>query len=221
MKSVIVQVHVADSSFGRKRTIVKVMLRLRPRPCGAARIIVSSRRTAQCFHPRRKIDIYLSALFSTKVEREGPLTAPTRRSAADKSEPQALFIAFAMTCKATSRRYNDTRPRIRTNRFAMRLSPGLSRFPELGRKPLAAAAGAGRNVWQTAFFVLAGIGLLSAVLIYATSSRKTDVTAAMQVEETGLPVQPIGPATGAQEESLAKLPAMTEAEILAATMGQR
>ena len=30
-----------------------------------------------------------------------------------------------------------------------------------------------------------------------------------------MPVQPIGPATGAQEESLAKLPAMTEAEIMA------
>lgn len=37
----------------------------------------------------------------------------------------------------------------------------------------------------------------------------------LQADVGSLPVQPIGPATGAQEESLAKLPAMTDAEIMA------
>lgn len=79
----------------------------------------------------------------------------------------------------------------------------------------AAAAGAKRNLWQTAFIALAGISLLAAALIYLTSVRQTDATAQLQPEAGYLPVQPIGPATGAQEESLAKLPTMTEAEIMA------
>src|ERR1035437_235001 len=83
-------------------------------------------------------------------------------------------------------------------------------------KPAAAAAAAGRNIWQTAFIVLAGIIVLAGALIYATSVRHTNPTLTTQVDPASLPVQPIGPATGAQEESLAKLPDMTEAEIIAA-----
>jgi hypothetical protein len=52
-------------------------------------------------------------------------------------------------------------------------------------------------------------------LIYATSVRQTDPTETVQADAGSLPVQPIGPATGAQEESLAKLPALTETEIMA------
>ncbi len=78
-----------------------------------------------------------------------------------------------------------------------------------------------RNIWRTAFVVLGGISLIAAALIYATSVRKTDPTTQLQAEAGSLPVQPIGPATGAQEESLAKLPAMTDAEIMAtSTMDQ-
>lgn len=77
-------------------------------------------------------------------------------------------------------------------------------------------ASASRNLWQTAFVVLVGICLLAAALIYVTSIKKTDPTATLQADVGSLPVQPIGPATGAQEESLAKLPAMTDAEIIAA-----
>lgn len=79
-----------------------------------------------------------------------------------------------------------------------------------------AAAAPKRNIWQTAFVVLVGISLLAAALIYATSVKKTDPTTQLQADAGSLPVQPIGPATGAQEESLAKLPAMTDAEIMAA-----
>lgn len=85
-------------------------------------------------------------------------------------------------------------------------------------KSVAAVAGVDapkRNIWQTAFIALIGIVVLAAALIYATSVRKTDPTASLQAEAGFLPVQPIGPATGAQEESLAKLPALTESEIMA------
>ncbi len=85
--------------------------------------------------------------------------------------------------------------------------------------PLTAAAVAApkKNIWQMAIIVLAGISLLAVALIYATSSvKKSDPTAQLVADAGSLPVQPIGPATGAQEESLAKLPEMTEAEIMAA-----
>lgn len=107
--------------------------------------------------------------------------------------------------------------------------PAMSAFAEdlamlSGQKPApakAAAAGQKRNIWQTAFIVFAGIAVLAVALIYATSVRKTDPTSELQADAGSLPVQPIGPATGAQEESLAKLPALTEAEIMAAsTAGQ-
>ena len=90
-----------------------------------------------------------------------------------------------------------------------------------GQQPAKAAA-AGRNVWQTAFVVLAGISLLAAALIYATSVRQTDPTSQLQAADLGsLPVQPIGPATGAQEESLARLPALTDAEIMSSAAMQQ
>lgn len=85
----------------------------------------------------------------------------------------------------------------------------------VGGNTEAAAAATGRNVWKTATIALAGIIVLAVALIYATSVRQTDATEIVQAEAGSLPVQPIGPATGAQEESLAKLPVQTEAEILA------
>lgn len=83
----------------------------------------------------------------------------------------------------------------------------------------AAVAAPKKNIWQTAFIVFAGISLLAGGLIYATYVRKTDPTTQLVADAGSLPVQPIGPATGAQEESLAKLPEMTDAEILAASSG--
>ncbi|HQZ96389.1 MAG TPA: protein kinase [Pyrinomonadaceae bacterium] len=102
--------------------------------------------------------------------------------------------------------------------FAEDLEILASRLGGAGAEPVvaaAAAAGSKRSVWQTAFFVLAGVAIFAAALIYATSVRKTDPTANLVADAGSLPVQPIGPATGAQEESLAKLPTMTEAEIMA------
>lgn len=55
------------------------------------------------------------------------------------------------------------------------------------------------NVWRTAFIAMAGIGVLAAALIYATSTRGTDPTTKLQADAGSLPVQPLGTATGNPE----------------------
>lgn len=71
--------------------------------------------------------------------------------------------------------------------------------------PLSAANGA-NNIWKTAFVVLAGISLLTVGLIYLTYSRRTDPATALQPDANGMPVQPINPATGVEEQNLSNLP---------------
>lgn len=66
-------------------------------------------------------------------------------------------------------------------------------------EPKAAAAAATPNVWRTAFIAMAGIALLAAALIYATSTRGTDPTKQLQADAGSLPVQPLGTATGNPE----------------------
>ena len=84
----------------------------------------------------------------------------------------------------------------------------LARAAE-GQPALAAAAGTEtNNIWKTAFIVLAGISLLSVFLIYATSSKQTNPATALQPDANGQPVQPINPATGAEEQNLAGMPGM-------------
>lgn len=62
------------------------------------------------------------------------------------------------------------------------------------------------NLWKTAFVVLAGISLLTVGLIYLTYSRRTDPATALQPDANGMPVQPINPATGVEEQNLSNLP---------------
>jgi hypothetical protein len=76
-----------------------------------------------------------------------------------------------------------------------------------------------RSPWQAAAVVGAGVLILASILIYATSVKKTDVTAQLQAEPGMLPVQPIGPATGAQEESLSKMPDLTPEDVAAMQAG--
>jgi cell division septation protein DedD len=81
----------------------------------------------------------------------------------------------------------------------------------------AAAGGLKPPTWSTVGIVALGVVLLGGVLIYATRTKQTDVTAMLKPDEGSLPVQPVGPATGVQEEALMKLPAdMTPEEISAA-----
>ena len=65
------------------------------------------------------------------------------------------------------------------------------------------------NLWKTAFIVLVGMTLLGAFLIYGTYMRRTDPATAMQTDANSLPVQPINPATGTEEQTLAAMPALT------------
>jgi serine/threonine-protein kinase len=82
-----------------------------------------------------------------------------------------------------------------------------------GQPTAAAAVPETNNIWKTAFIVLAGISLLSIFLIYATSSKQTDPTTVLQSDANGQPVQPINPATGAEEQNLASMPGMTGEQI--------
>jgi serine/threonine protein kinase len=72
---------------------------------------------------------------------------------------------------------------------------------------------AGNNVWKTAFVVLAGITLLAAALIYATSVKQTYPTTQLQTDANGQPVQPINPATGIQEQNLSNMQGMTTMDV--------
>ncbi len=76
------------------------------------------------------------------------------------------------------------------------------------------AQGARRNFWQTALIALAGVSLLGAALIYATSVRQSNPTVNLAPDANSLPVQPINPATGAQEDALAKLGDIGDASLV-------
>ncbi|MCB1024964.1 MAG: serine/threonine protein kinase [Acidobacteria bacterium] len=66
----------------------------------------------------------------------------------------------------------------------------------------AASDGNSNNIWKTAFILLAGISLLAFGLIYWTKAKQTDPTTVQAVDENGLPVQPLNPATGLNEQNL-------------------
>lgn len=100
----------------------------------------------------------------------------------------------------------------------MRYQTAAELYDDLGKtfsgiQPKAATPA--NSIWKTAFIVLAGISLLSAVLIYSTSVKQTDPTTQLQTDANGQPVQPINPATGIQEDSLANMSAATAADFVA------
>ncbi len=91
-------------------------------------------------------------------------------------------------------------------------------FAEDLDKAVAGTASSG-SFWKTAVGVVAAIGLLAAALIYATSSKQTIPLTQLQPDANGLPVQPINPATGAEEQNLISMPgsipgSMTEGDIV-------
>jgi serine/threonine-protein kinase len=89
----------------------------------------------------------------------------------------------------------------------------LDTVPETASAPLAAAAP--NNIWKTAFIVLIGIMMLASALIYAVMpSRFTNPPTALQADANGLPVQPINPATGTDEQNLANMMSMGSAEFI-------
>ena len=75
-----------------------------------------------------------------------------------------------------------------------------------GTATAAAAAGGGKSFWTTAIMVIVGVGALAAALIYATWTNRTEPATVLQSDANGLPVQPINPATGVEEQALASMP---------------
>ncbi|MEZ5424916.1 MAG: protein kinase [Pyrinomonadaceae bacterium] len=84
----------------------------------------------------------------------------------------------------------------------------------------AAAGDAKNNLWKTAFVVLAGISLLSVGMIYATYTRQTEPTTALQPDAQALPVQPLNPATGINEQNLVFSPDTTVPDLTGNPNGQ-
>lgn len=85
-------------------------------------------------------------------------------------------------------------------------------------KAVAAAAGSG-PFWKTAVAVTFGAGALALALIYGTSVKQTLPVTQLQPDLNGQPVQPINPATGADEQALAAMPiadpgSMSNVEVL-------
>ncbi len=169
------------------------------------------------------LGVILYELLAGSVPYEGPTAADILKK--QNSEPPPPISAFRRDLNpeiepiVLSAMAVDPERRYQTMAaFAedLEILAGRIGSPVTQEKAMAAAAGAApkRNVWQTAIFSLLGIAIFASALIYATSVRQTDPTETVQADAGSLPVQPIGPATGAQEESLAKLPALTEAEIM-------
>jgi hypothetical protein len=96
---------------------------------------------------------------------------------------------------------------------AAELAADLREAPVRATTGLESAA-ANNNIWKTAFIVLVGVTLLAAALIYATSVKQTDPTTQLEPDANGQPVQPINPATGAQEQNLANM-GMIPPEVMA------
>jgi serine/threonine protein kinase len=65
------------------------------------------------------------------------------------------------------------------------------------------------NVWKTAFIALAGIVVLSSFFIYFTRVRQIDLPSQLPTDANGQPVQPVNPASGTAEDSLANMSGYT------------
>jgi cell division septation protein DedD len=126
-------------------------------------------------------------------------------------DPEIEPIILSAMAVDPERRYQTMRE------FAEDLELLGSRLGVPKTEAAAAAAGLKPPTWRTVGLVAVGVLLLGGLLIYATRTKQTDVTATLKADEGSLPVQPIGAATGAQEEALMKMPAdMTPEEISAA-----
>lgn len=142
-----------------------------------------------------------AAEILTKIAAGPPPLTTFRRDLHPSVEP----IVMTAIAAAPEERYAS----------AKLLAEDISRI--LGTEKAVAAASAGRSVWKTAAVSLVGIAVLASGLIYATYTRQSDPTVQLEADPASLPVQPIGPATGALEDDLARKMPMSDAEILMST----
>ena len=125
------------------------------------------------------------------TEEQPPPISPFRKDMPPAVEP----VVFKALEKDPDLRYQSTRE------FGAELD-------QLSYRLANPAAASGNNIWKTAFIVLAGISVLAAALIYGTSVKQTNPITQLQPDANGQPVQPINPATGAEEQNLALMPSM-------------
>ncbi len=95
---------------------------------------------------------------------------------------------------------------------------------ELDKAALAGVGSGSGRFWKTAAAMVIGIGVLAAALIYGTSSKQTIPLTQLQPDANGQPVQPINPATGAEEQNLIAMPgslpgSMSNSDIMAQPPG--
>jgi eukaryotic-like serine/threonine-protein kinase len=84
----------------------------------------------------------------------------------------------------------------------------------------ASSRGSSGAFWKAAGAVVLGIVILASALIYATWTKQTVPVTQLQPDVNGVPVQPISPATGSEEQMLAAMPgsipgSMSNSDIIA------
>jgi serine/threonine protein kinase len=155
-------------------------------------------------------DIYsLGVIFYEMLAGEVPFTAenPTSLMLKQAEEPPAPLAAFrndlpaAVEPVALKALAKNPDMRYQT---ASDFTDDLLRISD--SKAFAAkasAAEAPNNIWKTISIVLVGIFALSAMMIYAFSTKQTNPNSQLQLDANGQPVQPINPATGINEQNFA------------------
>ncbi|MER3632804.1 MAG: hypothetical protein C4325_12190, partial [Blastocatellia bacterium] len=98
--------------------------------------------------------------------------------------------------------------------FAAEINPAAS---ESTKEPVAKVNSLEK--WKTAMVIFVGVLILAAALIYATRTKIADPATTAEPIPGSLPVQPINPATGVEEENLAKLPLTSEPNSNATSAG--
>jgi serine/threonine protein kinase len=169
---------------------------------------------SQTFEPDERSDIYsLGVIFYEMLTGEVPFTAETSEELLKKQaeNPPPPFSAFRddlpeglelVVLRALANnpdmRYQNANAFVEDLNLIVKDSDNS----QLTAQAKAGAATANNNLWKTAFVVLAGISLLAVGMIYATYTKQTDPITQMQTDAEGIPVQPLNPATGINEQNM-------------------
>lgn len=186
---------------------------------------VAPENLSETFEPDERSDIYsLGVILYEMLTGEIPFTAETREELLTKQteNPPPPFSTFR---NDLSEELEPIVLRALANNPEMRYQNVNVLAEDLGQVIknsddsvfMAApktAADANNNMWKTAFVVLAGVSLLAVAMIYATSSKQTNPVTQMQSDANSLPVQPLNPATGINEQSMVFSPDGTMPEMI-------
>ncbi len=166
-------------------------------------------------------DIYsLGIIFFEMLVGEVPFTAdnPTDLMLKHAEVPPPPFAAFRddipdeiepillrALAKNPDMRYQSVSAFAEDLNEAVRIGDPEGSVITSGFDAAAADINGNNNIWKTAFILLAGISLMAFGLIYWTKSTQTDPATVFKTDENGLPVQPLNPATGLNEQNLPNL----------------